>query len=498
MENPARFDNFWNWFSTEYPATEYSGNTQRYFYRLVNAQHPQQILEQIEFLVISIRYSANPGLYVDIRQEIYNVLELTEKFTKDPFEELYQVSETAARSETSENPLLENAYPFPEDENFHIDRLFQEVGMANPQAVDFQNLTAALQALQNALPGTNNALNNNTAAINNPPRREMRVAELPYFYGGSQDPVSWLEEFTQSCNANGIANARKIEVVPAYLKGPAASWWTTNQALPGGNANRITVWTDGNANNTNFIVNFPAAFRSQTLVEIWTTELERRRQQPGENVDTYAAALQELYRRVEHGAFNFPEAMKARKFVNGLLPDLYVTVKPHNDQTWQGAVDRAKSYELTYQDQAAVSAYMNKYAPAVPNTQVNVLNDAITMLTQQISQMAQTMVNQSNQNRRIGFRNNNPNFQPGQNQQPNRGVCFSCGQPGHMKRNCPNPVTPNIQNPVVPNVQNPVVTPNPPKVDNQPNVNGQAQVLQQLLAQLQVVNDPNLTNQHLN
>ncbi|GET04038.1 hypothetical protein RCL_jg24368.t1 [Rhizophagus clarus] len=70
-----------------------------------------------------------------------------------------------------------------------------------------------------------------------------------------------------------------------------------------------------------------------------TTELEQRRQQPGKDVNTYAAALQELYRRVETNAFAYLEAIKAQKFVNGLLPDLYVTVKPHNDQTWNGAVD---------------------------------------------------------------------------------------------------------------------------------------------------------------
>src|SRR5687768_1459279 len=99
--------------------------------------------------------------------------------------------------------------------------------MANLQQADFQNLTVALQAFQNALPNINNALNNNIAAINNPPRRETRVAGIPYFYEGNQ-----------SYNAN--------------------------------------------------------AFQSQTLVEIWTTELERRCQQPGEDVDTYAAALQEL------------------------------------------------------------------------------------------------------------------------------------------------------------------------------------------------------------
>ena len=171
--------------------------------------------------------------------------------------------------------------------------------------------------------------------------------------------------------------------MPAYLKGAASTWWNANQALPNGNTNKIVAW-DGNVNNTDFILNFPNAFRTQTLIEIWTTKLEQRRQQPGEDVNTYAAALQELYRRVETNAFNYPEAIKARKFVNGLLPDLYVTVKPHNDQTWNAAVDRAKAYELTHQDQNAISAYINKFAPHGTNTQSEDLFKAIQELTKQV------------------------------------------------------------------------------------------------------------------
>jgi hypothetical protein len=79
------------------------------------------------------------------------------------------------------------------------------------QQADIQALTAALQALQGALPNVNNALQgtaaalgNNTAAVNNPPRRELRVADLPVFRGGDQDPIAWLEDFTRACNANGI------------------------------------------------------------------------------------------------------------------------------------------------------------------------------------------------------------------------------------------------------------------------------------------------------
>ena len=134
------------------------------------------------------------------------------------------------------------------------------------------------------------------------------MAELPSFYSGNQDPVTWLEDFTRACNANGINDVRKLEVVPAYLKSSASTWWTANQALNVGNVNRIVAWT-GNNNNTDFVINFPDAFRSQTLVEIWTTELEQKRQQPGENINTYAAALQELYRRVETNAFTYPEAV---------------------------------------------------------------------------------------------------------------------------------------------------------------------------------------------
>ncbi|CAG8674919.1 2693_t:CDS:1, partial [Funneliformis caledonium] len=41
----------------------------------------------------------------------------------------------------------------------------------------------------------------------------------------------------------------------------------------------------------------------------------------------YVCALQELYRRIEAPAFNYPAAMKARRLVNGLLPELHLMVK---------------------------------------------------------------------------------------------------------------------------------------------------------------------------
>ncbi|GES79916.1 hypothetical protein GLOIN_2v1791382 [Rhizophagus clarus] len=290
------FQHFLDWISSNYPVIEYTRFTQQYFEEVAYSVNTADIDNTIHDLIFSIRYADIELIdYTQLRQDFINAYNITNGFQQDPNEVLYQISETTTspepenlsdtQSDTSEEDIHQFHIPLPpvyNTPNNPVPALPIVNNMAQPNQQDFQQLRAAIAALTQALPNTNNALAGNTQAINNPPRREGRVAELPYFYGGNQDPVAWLEDFTRACNANGIANGRKLEVVPAYLRGAASTWWNANQALPNNNQNRITAWT-GNNNNTDFIQNFPAAFRTQTLVEIWTTELEQRRQQPGED-----------------------------------------------------------------------------------------------------------------------------------------------------------------------------------------------------------------------
>ncbi|CAB4389358.1 unnamed protein product [Rhizophagus irregularis] len=499
--NTLQFDHFWNWYSIENPAIEYTQNTQQALIDLDASLTVEETWEAIYSIVFSIRYSIEPRLYTQLRQELYNAYILTDTFRKDPFEELYQISEANASTDSDSStesfdipdnfhPLLhellnqgpttagllftdeylyvENLFreepvgllfinedlnlnllfPEPEpvgllfaDEDLYLNQLFEEPevpGMAalgggfNPNILlnALNNLTNALGAGGNNWANVNNAVNalNATLTANNNAmqNRGTQAAQVPMFYGGNQDPIAWLNEFNLACAANGWNNARKLQIVPAYLKGAAAVWYQTVIGNP------INAW-DGAANNNTFEHVFKQRFRMPTLVELWSTELDQCQQQPGESVDQYASSVQELYQRINDGAFAYPDNIQAWKFIAGLLPELYVAVKPFADQTLQVAIDRAHACELTLKEGKKKPS---NYAATI-HSETTELAKIVSTLVAQVGELTRKVETQLNQYRPPRNDDSNPRDNTN-NRNTTSGnalvTCYTCGQPGHISR----------------------------------------------------------------
>ncbi|GET63051.1 ribonuclease H-like domain-containing protein [Rhizophagus irregularis DAOM 181602=DAOM 197198] len=290
---------------------------------------------------------------------------------------------------------------------------------------DIQALTAAVQALTgqmlapNNLGNAMNTLNATVAANNNAlQNRNHNVAQVPTFNGGNQDPITWLNEFNATATANGWNDARKLQVVPAYLKGPAAVWYQAAVLAP------IKAWAA--AANVN---NFEHAFLTR--------------------VDEYASSIQELYQRVNDAAFAYPDNLQARKFVSGLQPELYMAVKPFGDQTLADAIGRAKGCELTLR--SGKTKLLNYTGQTT--SEITELTKLVAALTEQITEIGKKVTGNRPPPRSDS---RNPNVPSG----PNRTiVCYTCGEAGHVSRRCPNNATnTSVTNPVIA----PVVTTTPP------------------------------------
>ena len=93
------------------------------------------------------------------------------------------------------------------------------------------------------------------------PAREMNLVPYPDFFGGEQDPITWIEEVEKTFDANMIPNDRKIAVITPRLRGSAATWWTIRRTQNP----RIDRWNDFNHQNRSFQPEFIRQFRTAAL-----------------------------------------------------------------------------------------------------------------------------------------------------------------------------------------------------------------------------------------
>ena len=174
--------------------------------------------------------------------------------------------------------------------------------MAQPPQANFNNLiaglgqlTAAIQAQVATVPPVA------PGGPIVPAARETSFVRIEPFYGDSQDPISWLEDFENAATANGLTDNRKLQVVPAYLKGAAATWFAGRRADP---AMAPQYWEhQGGWNAAQIAITlrqpFIDYFRTETKLASWQRELDIHQQGPTEFVEGYAAKLRDLIRQVD-------------------------------------------------------------------------------------------------------------------------------------------------------------------------------------------------------
>jgi len=335
-----------------------------------------------------------------------------------------------------------------DDGSDHLDEFLNQQG-DNPQddmARFFVNLTRAMQRMNRP---------------NDPIGRETRLVEISTFGGGEQDPLTWLYHFYDACIANNISEARRLDILPVYLKGIAYAWWMDV-------GRTITQWQDNTYPRRSFVHRFKEKWCTTHQKSRWMNQLRNRIQRAGETVDEYWNAIVELYQRVDPDR-HYPMEDRMQQFVNGLRDELREPVEisiPHNIEE---ALNRARAVESTFSKNAPLSAYSMTRTNKVVDNELQDIKAVLTQLTQGFQQLATQQVERKNtysnnrqqetrtcnkcgrighiarncrsgqsNNQRVNTNNNGNNRRPNNNNNGrNNRNCFICNQPGHIAINCP-------------------------------------------------------------
>jgi hypothetical protein len=290
--------------------------------------------------------------------------------------------------------------------------------------------------LMNDLANLSNAIQAQTAAP--APPRELSFAKITDFFGDSQDPIGWLQDFESACQANNVADARKTTIVGAYLKGSAGTWLANKRMTT---PNWPTQWNPATAGNqvdeaASFTHQFKLQFRTVEKIYEWQQQLNQRKQLPTESVEQYSSAIRELLRRIDP-TNAYPAHLQVMLFLEGLKPEIKFFVSPSRPATLNDAIQTAQLYDSSYRqvsqldNQTTITPSLFNI-PMIPNQTVqNPLIKQLEELTTKVNQLSTRNNNNNNNNR------NNNNRQNNRNNNSSNGIpCIYCGLTNHLSANC--------------------------------------------------------------
>lgn len=244
------------------------------------------------------------------------------------------------------------------------------------------------------------------------------------FYGDvGEDFENWIKTFERIGRANRWGPDRKVELLPAYLRGRAADFYED-------------LDQDIQEDFDRLVDRMKERFCPKELQRMYYTELFQRKQLPRENVEDYGSSILKLARRA-HGGVSLDEhdRLVMEHFLQGLRPELRRYVMMADPQSFEQAFRIAKREECN--EQLITSSQPEPSKVNVVASEMKILMDSFEKMTGKLDKIAEKLdgLNNTNMKRLPYTRNVQPQ---NSNQIRNRQTrsCYVCGQPNHLARDC--------------------------------------------------------------
>ncbi|CAG8671092.1 9644_t:CDS:2, partial [Paraglomus brasilianum] len=271
------------------------------------------------------------------------------------------------------------------------------------------------QALQDAA----QAINALAAALGQ--GGEKSLIKIDFYHGdGTQDPVTWVEEFERAAKANHWSPARQLELAAAYMKDNAQEWFSSLANAPthfhhnrhGQNVNGVNIYS--------FTHLFKEKFSTTKQKAAWQKQLFEIKQGT-DTVDTYVSRFKQLKGHVDP-LNNFPAAVMIQFFIQGLRPEYAMNVQAAEPANLGAAITEARKWETGRMMASEHNA--NNTNQAIERLTEQIAKLSINLAEKQAAPPTTTSVYYTDQNK------DRPQSNAG------NATCYYCGQKGHFIWNC--------------------------------------------------------------